>query len=34
MGQADRENAGRTPKATLQMKTFDVAALQRAHMGT
>jgi len=34
MGDADREKAGRTLKAMLQMKKFDIAALQRAHAGT
>ena len=34
MGDADRDKAGRTLKAMLQMKKFDIAALERAHAGT
>jgi predicted 3-demethylubiquinone-9 3-methyltransferase (glyoxalase superfamily) len=34
MGDADRDKVGRTLKAMLQMKKFDIAALERAHAGT
>ncbi len=33
MGDPDREKVGRTLKAMLQMKKFDIAALERAHAG-
>ena len=33
MGDPDREKVARTLKAMLQMKKFDIAALERAHAG-
>lgn len=33
MGDPDREKAGRTLQAMLQMKKFDIGALERAHAG-